>query len=83
MKYNNIADGAYVDEHREILKELGIWKHMTPDERALFAPCHKCEAYSDYAKCPTQNDCPCNTCENRKTEVEVDNRMVTLRRKYL
>lgn len=80
--YNPIADGAYVCEHGSILKDLCIWKKMTDEEKQFFRPCHKCKAYAEYAKNKEVNTCPCLTCEHRKTEVQVDNRMTTLRKKY-
>jgi hypothetical protein len=82
MSYNSIADGAYVREHRKILKHLGSWKKMTDEEKELFERCHKCNKYDEYARVESQLPCPCMTCEHRKTELQVDNRMTALRRKY-
>ena len=80
--YNIIADGAYICEHRRILKDLGIWKKMTDDEKAYFAPCYRCSIYNAYAKAKDTIPCPCDNCPHCKTEVQVDNRMISLRRKY-
>ena len=80
--YNPIANGTYVCERRRILKDLGSWKQMTGEEKHFFRPCHRCEAYEKYLTDDT-NLCPCNTCKHRKTEIQVDNRMVQLRKKYL
>lgn len=80
--YNIIADGDYVCEHRSILKDLTIWGKMTSEERAFFKPCYKCKSYAEYATDKSANICPCDTCEHRKTEIQVDNRMITLRHKY-
>ena len=80
--YNPIADGAYVREHRHILKDLCTWKKMTDEEKQFFKPCHKCEKYNEYARSESETPCPCLTCKHRKTEVQVDNEMTKLRRKY-
>ena len=82
MLYSHIANGSYVNEHRHILKDLRIWKNMTEEEKNFFRPCHNCTKYSEYAEDKENNTCPCFTCEHRKTEIQVDNRMTTLRRKY-
>jgi hypothetical protein len=80
--YNPIADGEYVCDHKDILKDLGIWRKMTDEEKEPFRRCYYCQSYSKYADCPDENTCPCLTCEHHKTEVQIDNAMTTLRRKY-
>ena len=81
INYNPIANGAYVCGHRMILKDLGTWNKMTAEEKQFFRPCYKCERYAKYEA--NQNlPCPCFTCAEGKTEVQVDNQMKQLRRKY-
>jgi hypothetical protein len=82
-KYDAIADGAYIRERRNILRSLGSWKKMTDEEKQLFERCHKCKKYNEYAKVDSKSPCPCMTCEHRKTELQVDNKMTALRRRYL
>ena len=81
--YNPIADGAYVRGHRKILKDLGSWAKMTDEEKAIFRPCHRCETYDKYLANEKKTACPCHTCKHSKTEVQIDNHMKTLRKKYL
>lgn len=81
--YNIIADGAYVQEHMQILKDLCTWKQMTNEEKQFFKPCYKCESYTKHIADQCVTPCPCLTCEHRKTEIQVDNRMIALRRKYI
>lgn len=81
--YNPIADGSYVREHRTILRDLCTWGKMTEEEKQFFKPCYNCKTYNKYLADETATVCPCETCENRKTEIQVDNRMKALRRKYL
>ena len=86
MNYNNynpIADGAYVRGHRRILKDLGSWAKMTGEEKAIFRTCHSCEAYNKHLANEKNTVCPCYTCKHRKTEVQIDNHMKAMRRKYL
>ena len=80
--YNPIADGAYMCERRTMLKDFCIWKKMTDEEKSFFRHCYQCKEYAKYAKNKDVGTCPCLTCEHRKTEIQVDNRMTTLRRKY-
>jgi hypothetical protein len=80
--YNPIANGSYVREHCNILKDLFTWKKMTNEEKQFFRPCCKCKAYDDYLVDENATVCPCETCEHRKTEIQVDNEMTKLRRKY-
>ena len=82
-KYSPIANGECVCNYIKVLKDLRLWRAMTEEEKQFFLPCHKCKAYSEYAKDKTNNFCPCLTCEHHKTEIQVDNRVITLRRKYL
>lgn len=82
INYNPIADGEYIREHRAILKDLGTWKKMTDEEKDFFKPCYRCKVYAKYERNKEINTCPCCTCAERKTEVQVDNQMKTLRRKY-
>lgn len=80
--YNVIADGSYVREHMSILKDLRSWAKMTDEEKQFFKVCYKCSLYNKYLKDEGESPCPCDTCEHRKTEIQVDNRMTTLRHKY-
>lgn len=80
--YNPIADGDYMLERIEILKDLCVWRKMTEEEKRFFLPCSKCKRYKDYAESKDSNICPCTSCENSKTEICVDNRMIELQRKY-
>ena len=82
MKYNAIADGDYIRERKDILKDLQTWYKMTDDEQSFFKVCCKCKTYNAYALDNEHIACPCDTCEHRKTEIQVDNRMAALRRKY-
>lgn len=81
--YNPIADGTYICERRHILKDLGSWSKMTDDEKQFFKPCHRCKPYNQYINNDEVGVCPCETCHHRKTEIQVDNQMATLRKKYL
>lgn len=81
--YNPIADGSYVRERRGILKDLGSWSKMTDEEKQFFKKCHKCPLYTKYLADEGATPCPCFNCEHSKTEIQVDNIMTTLRRKYL
>ena len=81
--YDSIADGTYVREHRTILIELGSWRKMTDEEKQPFKHCRKCELYDKHLANEDTIPCPCTTCEHRKTEVQIDNQMTALRRKYL
>lgn len=72
--HNPIADREYICEHRRILKDLCIWAQMTDEEKQFFKQCHRCTKNIDTN--------PCETCKHRKTEIQVDNRMTELRRKY-
>ena len=83
MNYNPIANGDYIYEHKRILKDLCTWKKMTEEERRFFTQCDRCKSYRKYAQSKMTNTCPCPTCKHHKTEIEVDNRMRALRRKYL
>lgn len=80
--YNIVADGDYIREHRHILKNFGVWKKMTDEEKTFFRPCYRCKLYVEYATDKSTNACPCGTCEHHKTEIQVDNRMIMLRHKY-
>jgi hypothetical protein len=80
--FNPIADGNYICERREILKDFGTWKKMTKEEKDFFRPCVKCPKYIKFVEDMENNLCPCANCPNQKTEIEVDNKMVTLRHKY-
>jgi hypothetical protein len=80
--YNPIADGSYVREHRRILKELCTWEKMTTAEKQFFRRCHRCTEYNKYASNESTMPCPCLECKHHKTEVQVDNEMTKLRRKY-
>lgn len=80
--YNPIANGYYINEHVEILKDLNVWYKMTNEEKSLFKPCNRCKTYNEYAARKDNTACPCQTCEHRKTEIQIDNRMITLREKY-
>lgn len=80
--YNQTATGAYVCEHRKILRHLGSWRKITDEEKQFFDLCYKCEAYKKHAT-SVGSPCPCETCEHRKTELQVDNKMRQLRKKYL
>jgi hypothetical protein len=81
-KYNPIANGDYVRERRKILRNLCTWKKMTDDEQRFFKRCYNCRAYNKYELDEHQSPCPCDKCEHHKTEVQVDNLMTELRRKY-
>ena len=83
INYNPIADGSYVCSHRKILKNLGSWTQMTGEEKQFFNFCYGCKSYDEYIKSNGKITCPCLTCKHRKTEVQVDNQMTKLRRKYL
>ena len=84
MKYYiTTANGSYVREHMLILKDLGSWSKMTDEEKQPFKVCAKCKTYNAYFKNEGESPCPCETCEYRKTEIQVDNQMTKLRRKYL
>ena len=80
--YNPIANGTYICGRRIILKNLGSWTRMTDEEKQFFNSCYKCKSYEKHLTDNT-SPCPCNTCEHRKTEIQVDNRMKYLRKKYL
>lgn len=80
--YNPIADGSYVRERRRILKDLCTWAKMTDEEKQFFRPCHRCAAYTKHLADKCVTPCPCQTCEHRKTEIQVDNQMKQLRKKY-
>ena len=81
--YNPIADGSYIRERRCILKDFGTWRKMTDEEKQMFQQCHRCKEYTEHMQPDSQLPCPCLTCEHRKTEIQVYNRMAQLRRKYL
>lgn len=81
--YNPIADGSYVREHRRILKDLCTWERMTSEEKQFFRICHRCAAYTKHLASKETTPCPCETCKHRKTEIQVDNQMKQLRKKYL
>jgi hypothetical protein len=78
-----IADGSYVREHRHILKDLGSWARMTGEEKQFFKVCYKCTLYDKYIADKGATPCPCETCQHRKTEIQVGNQMKQLRKKYL
>lgn len=80
--YNPIADGSYIRERIVILKDLQSWRKMTGEERHFFNPCKRCQSYDKYLT-TAGSACPCVTCEHCKTELQVDNQMRSLRRKYL
>ena len=80
--YNPVADGDYMLEKRDVLKDLTIWDKMTKEEKMFFNTCCNCRAYKEYAK---DKECiarPCDTCEHHKHEIQVENRMKALRQKY-
>lgn len=81
--YNPIADGGYISEHKQVLKDLKIWRKMTVEEKHFFNECSKCDKYRQYADNAETALCPCLTCRFRKTEIQVDNKMITLRKKYM
>lgn len=81
--HNPIADGAYVREHRRILKDLCTWERMTAEEKQFFRSCHRCAKYTKYIASKCTIPCPCATCKCHKTEIQVDNMMKQLRKKYL
>ena len=83
LNYNPIADGTYVRGHRRILKDLGSWAQMTDEEKQFFKTCHICKVYDKYIISGGKGTCPCVACEHNKTEIQVDNQMVKLRKKYL
>lgn len=81
--YKLIADGEYVRERRkEFLMPMGIWAKMTDEEKEFFRRCRRCKAYDVYAEDKDNIACPCTTCEHHKTEMQVDNIMISLRNKY-
>lgn len=80
--YSLIAIGTYVRERRGILKDLGTWEKMTDEEKSFFRPCYFCKQYTNYIASKATKTCPCSTCKHCKTEIQVDNRMTALRRKY-
>lgn len=82
INYNPIADGAYILDHVDILTQLGTWNKMTEEEKQFFEPCSQCPIYDEYAESEEELPCPCETCLHRKTEIQVDNHMTTMRRKY-
>lgn len=82
INYNPIADGLYVREHRLMLKDMCVWPQMTKEEKEFFKPCIKCKAYDEYLKNHDEIARPCDACEHHKTEVQVDIKMATLRKKY-
>lgn len=84
INHNPIADGAYVRERRRILKDLRSWGKMTDEEKDFFRPCHRCTTYDRHIMLDKgATPCPCLECKHRKTEIQVDNQMTKLRRKYL
>lgn len=80
--YTVIADGDYVRERREILRDFFVWKKMTDEEKAFFKMCRKCKAYDKYAEDKEHNTCPCTACEHHKTEIQVDNIKKAMLNKY-